>query len=170
MSNAYLLQWNPEVWSTSEFKKMIAEGWNWEDGDGWAFGSYKAAKLGDLVFIRRSGADRPGIVGFGRITKIIPPKSKTARDAVVHFTLDKVGNLDGKPLLTQAELDQIDADQHWNNQTSGIGLNDNAALKLSVLLDAPVTIRIDVPQGIRVKINGNTVHAPHKVRRGVGSY
>ena len=47
----FLLQWNPADWPVHEVRAMIDEGWS--------FNSYKTAKPGYDVYIRRSGPDGP---------------------------------------------------------------------------------------------------------------
>jgi hypothetical protein len=94
--------------------------------------------VGDEIFIRRSGLDRPGIVLRGRITGFTKPMPTCTNGKqlglYVQFQIEQLADRDRPPLVSDAKLLEIDADQSWRNQSSGISINPEAAANLRVLM------------------------------------
>jgi len=112
---AYLLQWNPIEYLPRHVRRNFKQG-----KFTWSFASYRSAKIGDKIFLRRSGKNRPGIVTVGTIVGFTEPTESwygsTERPAVI-VKLDVAADVDGQPLVSDEVLLAI-PDQAWRSQSS----------------------------------------------------
>jgi hypothetical protein len=123
---SFLVQWNPA--------KCLGPYREFENGHcvAWRFAAHKASKIGDEVFMRRSGSERLGIVQ-GRITGFTKPMQTRWGSRVspmVQFVVDKIADEDGDPLASDDDLFAIDDSQQWRSQSSGVSINPDAAARL----------------------------------------
>ena len=125
--SSFLVQWNPA--------KCLGPYREFANGHcaAWRFAAHKASKIGDEVFMRRSGSERLGIVVQGRITGFTEPMQTRWGSRVspmVQFVVDKIADEDGDPLASDDDLFAIDDSQQWRSQSSGISINPDAAARL----------------------------------------
>ena len=157
---AFTMQWSPVYGSTvNHMKKLIAKG-KCDGKYGWPFASHKQANVGDDLYFRRSGDDRPGIVMRCRITGVIPQTEGCI--PLVQFTVETAADLDGPPLISDAELYRIDAKHDWDNLNPGVRVRSVATEgTLSAMTGGPVVVKVEQPEGVHIQV------VPVKPRRGI---
>jgi hypothetical protein len=138
--NTWLLSWNPKNWEWSTFNQdraMTASGKPVEET--WRCANGAAAK-GDTVYLARTGEEPRGIIARGVITQdpFQAPHYDPARAAegetaqFVGINFDDIRDpIHDDFLPTQTLEGEIDRDQTWNSQSSGIAIRDAAATKLA---------------------------------------
>jgi hypothetical protein len=126
------MQWNPTEYPAKTAYKWFAKGHD----SRWSFASYRSARIGDEVYLRRSGKDRPGIVLRGTITRFTKPmetwKGGAIRPAVA-FNINALAGINDEPLIGDAELLKIPG-QDWRNESSGIGIKPGPLAALRQLM------------------------------------
>jgi len=144
---SFLAQWNPD---RCDGYAAFAAGSIGDADGGWSFAAHKAAKIGDDIYLRRSGADRPGIVLRGRISGFSKPTPSFEGQRVsprVCFDIEQLAHEDSLPLVSDAKLFEIDPDQAWRSQSSGISIRPETAAKLHRLVAPPVADRLEAALG-----------------------
>ena len=166
---AYLLVWNPDVWSWSrlrqDLKTFVRNG---ALPFSWSCGNRRNLPIGSRVFLIRLGVEPKGIVGSG--WTVNEPFSDNGLH--VEFVFD---TLHEKPLLSLSELQRM-SDFHWSSQASGIEIPDETTSKLEdawkkkrgVRLPPPVeetSTSAHYPEGAVVRITVNSYERKPAVRR-----
>jgi hypothetical protein len=161
---AWLLSWNPKNWEWDTFfreRAITASGRPVEDT--WSCANSAAAK-GDTVYLVRTGDEPRGIIARGVITQNPFEKAHydPARAAkgetrqVVGINFDDIRDPDQDEFLSIQTLENdIDREQTWTPQSSGIAINERAAKELESRwqqLPKPDVkpIGVILPQDIRV--------------------
>ena len=112
--NAYLLSWNPDVWSWPNLQNNIKTfKQNGELLHSWSTGKRRHLPVGSRVFLIRLGVEPKGIIGSG--WTVSEPYIDDER-RYVRFVFD---TLHDKPLLPLEELKKI-SKFHWSIQGSGV--------------------------------------------------
>jgi MoxR-like ATPase len=135
----WLLSWNPKNWEWSTFfrdrataasNKPVAETWRCANG---------AATVGDAVYLVRTGEEPRGVIAHGIITRspFDAPHYDPARAATGETTqcigidFNDIRDPTQDEFLSISTLEkEIDAEQAWSPQSSGIAINEGAVIKL----------------------------------------
>jgi MrcB-like, N-terminal domain/AAA domain (dynein-related subfamily) len=136
---AWLLNWNPKNWDWTNFyrdRAITASGQSIQDT--WSCANSAAAK-GDTIYLVRTGDDPRGIIARGLVTQnpfeaphfdpARAEKGETRQVVGVNFDDIRDPNQD-EYLPIQILEDEVDHEQTWTPQSSGIRISDAAAKEL----------------------------------------
>ncbi len=122
--SAYLLVWNPKVWSwprrKQDFKKFTKDG---TLSFSWSCGNRRTLPIGNRVFMLKLGETPKGIIGSGwTVSEPYPDQDRY----FVDFVFDALSE---SPVLSLNELQRLSS-FHWLVQGSGIEIPDETTTEL----------------------------------------
>ncbi len=140
-SRAWLLTWNRAKWYWEEYAEncestkagqSLFESWSC---------SNRNPKIGDEVFLMKLGEQPRGLIGHGWVTREIYEREhydsvkasggKTEKAIDVEF--DRLLNYELEKIISQEELMDKCAAQHWSPQSSGVAIKPEVLPSLRVL-------------------------------------
>ena len=140
----WLISWNKDNWAWGNFSEICEQTKQGQTfTDSWACTS-KLPKIGEEVFLIKLGEEPRGIIGHGFVKRTTYEKphynpSKAAEGKMISsidVEFDRLIDYENENYLSQKELVNKCASQHWSPQNSGIEIKPEVLPVLRLLWEA----------------------------------
>ena len=140
----WLITWNKNNWHWENFAgkcEMTKAGDTFVES--WACANSNP-QIGDEVFLIKLGEQPRGIIGHGTVEQTVYEKphydtTKAAEgktEKAIDVKFDRLINYDTEKIISQDELNEKCAEQHWSPQNSGIEIKHEVLPRLRALWEA----------------------------------
>jgi len=130
---AFLLTWNPEHFPLDQFRDLLIQHEEGDEGITWSTGPRKEIPVGSKLFLMRLGMEPKGIVGIAISTERVrdlphwdPERQK--RGITAHYVPLRFSRIQEEPFLPLAVLEERWPEMDWTPQSSGIEIHNPSVI------------------------------------------